>query len=187
MTGFWYIIHIYSGHEKKVKVNLEQRVQAVGLEEEILQVIIPTKEVVEVKNGKKRTFERPSYPGYILIQTANELRADAEIESSQKSWHLIRDTPGVMSFVGSSSHPPPLAEEEVQNALNISTDEEKRRPSPVVDYVVGDKVKVIDGPFNEFPAEIHGIDEEKQRLHLMISIFGRTTPIELEFFQVEKI
>ena len=187
MTGFWYIIHIYSGHEKKVKVNLEQRVRAVGLEGEILQVIIPIKEIVEVKDGKKRVLERPSYPGYILIQTAHELKADAPNEESQKSWSLIRDTPGVMGFVGSGSHPPPLDEEDVQNVLSISTDEEKRKPAPAVEYVVGDKVKVIDGPFKEFPAEIHGIDEEKQRLHLMISIFGRTTPIELEFFQVERI
>jgi transcriptional antiterminator NusG len=168
-------------------VNLEQRVLALGLEEEILQVIIPTTEVVEVKNGKRRISERPSYPGYILIQAAHELRVDAANEASQKSWNIIRETPGVMGFVGSSSQPPSLAEDEVQNILNVSTDEEKKKPAPAVEYTVGDRVKVVDGPFNEFPAEIHAIDAEKQRLHLMISIFGRTTPIELEFFQVERI
>lgn len=187
MDGFWYIIHIYSGHEKKVKVNLEHRVRAMGLQNEILQVVIPMKEVVEVKNGKKRTLERPSYPGYILVQTAHELSPDEQDEVSQRCWYFIRETPGVMGFVGSGTHPPPLNEKDVRNILNISTDEETQKPLPEVDYAIGDKVKVIDGPFKEFPAEINGIDAEKQRLHLLIYIFGRSTPIELEFFQVEKI
>jgi transcriptional antiterminator NusG len=181
MDGFWYILHIYSGHEKKVKVNLEQRVRAMRLEEEVLQVVVPIKEIVEIKNGKKRTFERPSYPGYILVQTAHELRADASDEASQKSWYLIQDTPSVMDVVA------PLGEEDVQNILNLSTGEEKKKVPLTIDFAIGDKVRVIDGPFNEFPAEINGIDEDKQRLHLTISIFGRSTPIELEYFQVEKI
>jgi len=181
MDGFWYILHIYSGHEKKVKLNLEQRVRAMRLEEEVLQVIVPTTEVTEIKNGKKRVFERPSYPGYLLIQTAHQLRADSENEASQKSWHIIQDTPSVMDVIAS------LDEEEVQNVLSISGDEEKRKSPPTIEHVVGDKVRVTDGPFKEFPAEITGIDEGKQRLHLTISIFGRSTPIELEYFQVEKI
>ena len=187
MDGFWYIIHIYSGHEKKVKVNLEQRVRAMGLQDEILQVVVPTKEIVEIKNGKKRTLERPSYPGYILVQTAHALSPDAQDEVSQRCWYFIRETPGVMGFVGSGTHPFPLTEKELRNILNISTEEDEQKAVPEVDYVVGDKVKVIDGPFKEFPAEINAIDAEKQRLHLLISIFGRSTPIELEFFQVEKV
>lgn len=181
MDGFWYILHIYSGHEKKVKLNLEQRARALGLEEEVREVVVPIKEVVEIKNGKKRTFERPSYPGYILVHTTHELRADAENEASQRSWYLIQDTPSVMDVVA------PLGEEEVQNILTLSTGEEKKKVPPTVDHVIGDKVRVIDGPFKEFPAEVSGIDEDKQRLHLTISIFGRSTPIELEYFQVEKI
>ena len=181
MDGFWYILHIYSGHEKKVKLNLEQRVRALGLGEEVREVIVPTKEVVEIKNGKKRTFERPSYPGYILVHTTHELRADAENEASQRSWYLIQDTPSVMDVVA------PLGEEDVQNILTLSTSEEKKKAPPTVDHAIGDKVRVIDGPFKEFPAEISGIDEDKQRFHLTISIFGRSTPIELEYFQVEKI
>ncbi|MCZ6676712.1 MAG: transcription termination/antitermination protein NusG [Candidatus Poribacteria bacterium] len=181
MDGFWYILHIYSGHEKKVKLNLERRVLAMRLEDEILQVIVPTTEVVEIKNGKKRVFERPSYPGYILIQTEHELRADAPNEASQRSWDLIQDTPSIMDVIAS------LDEEEVQNILSISTGEEKKKAAPTLEYAAGDKVQVIDGPFREFPAEINRIDEDKQRLHLTISIFGRSTPIELEYFQVEKI
>ena len=178
MDGFWYILHIYSGHEKKVKLNLEQRARALGLDEEVRQVIVPTKEVVEIKNGKKRTFERPSYPGYLLVQTENELRADSPNEASQ---HLIQDTPSVMDIIA------PLTEEEVQHILDLSTDEEKKPAPPMLDHAVGDKVRVIDGPFKEFPAEINGIDEDRQRLHLTISILGRSTPIELDHFQVEKI
>ena len=134
MDSFWYILHIYSGHEKKVKLNLEQRTQALGLEEEVRQVIVPTKEVVEIKNGKKRTFERPSYPGYLLVETAHELRADAEYEASQRSWHLIQDTPSVMDILSS------LTEEEVQHILDLSTDEEKKPAPPMLEHAVGDKV-----------------------------------------------
>lgn len=180
MDGFWYILHIYSGHEKKVKLNLEQRLRALRLSDEVLQVIVPTTETVEIKNGKKRVFERPSYPGYLLVQTAHELRADAPEEASQRSWHMIQDTPSVMDVIAS------LSEAEVQNILDLSTGEKKKAP-PTIEYLTGDKVRVVDGPFKEFPAEIDRIDEDKQRLHLTISIFGRSTPIELEYFQVEKM
>lgn len=181
MEGHWYILHIYSGHEKKVKINLEQRVRAMGLSDEILQVIVPTKEVIEIKNGKKRVFERPSYPGYLLVQTANELRPDAPGEKSQKCWEMIQETPSVMDVIAS------LSEEDVNNILNVSTGEEKKKSPPEIEYAVGDKVRVIDGPFKEFPAEINRIDHDKHRLHLTISIFGRGTPIDLEYYQVEKI
>lgn len=180
MDSFWYILHIYSGHEKKGKLNIEQRVRAMKLEEEILQIVVPINEVVEIKSGKKRVFERPSYPGYILVQTTHELRADAPNEASRRSWELIQDTPSVMDIIA------PLNEEEVQHILSIQMSEDEKLP-PTVEHVVGDKVRVVDGPFKEFPAEIHGIDDEKGRLHLTISIFGRSTPIELEYFQVEKI
>ena len=182
MDGYWYILHIYSGHEKKVKVNLEQRGASVGVRGgSSPSNCSDIKEVVEIKNGKKRTFERPSYPGYLLVQTAHELRADAENEESQQSWHLIQDTPSVMDIIA------PLTEEEVQHILNLTTDEEQKPAPPMIPHAIGDKVRVIDGPFKEFPAEINGIDEARQRLHLTISILGRSTPIELDHFQVEKI
>ena len=181
MEGHWYILHIYSGHEKKVRENIVQRVRAMGLADEILDVVVPTKQVVEIKNGKKRVFERPSYPGYLLVHTANELRADAPHPKGQKSWELIQDTPSVMDIISS------LSEAEVNNILNVSTGEEKKPSVPEIEYVVGDKVRVIDGPFKEFPAEINRIDHDRQRLHLTIFIFGRGTPIDLEYYQVEKI
>ena len=188
MAGYWYVIHIYSGHEKKVKANLDQRIQAIGLQDEILQVIVPMKEVAEVKDGKRRVSERPSYPGYILVQTACQLSAEAESEDTRQSWNVVRETPGVMGFLGASgSAPSAISDEEVQNILELSTDEEQSQPIAEVDYAIGDKVKVIEGPFNGFPAEIKRIDTERQRLDLMISIFGRTTPIEIEFLGVEKI
>lgn len=187
MDGYWYIIHIYSGHEKKVKMNLEQRVSALTLQDEILQVIVPMKEVASVKDGKKRVQERPSYPGYILIQSCHELGPEVEAEDGRRSWYIIRETPGVMGFVGASgSNPTPLNEDEVKNILNLSSDEEKDEPVPSVDFVVGDQVKVIDGPFNGFGGEIKAIDLERQRLHLVISIFGRATPVELGFLEVEQ-
>ncbi len=188
MAGYWYIIHIYSGHEKKVKENLEHRVRAIELQDEILQVTIPMKEVAEVKDGKKRVFERPSYPGYILVQTTHELSAEAENEPSRKSWYIIRETPGVMGFLGASgSTPTPISEAEVQNILDLSASTEQQKPIQTVEYGVGDTVKVIEGPFKGFPAEVKEVDEEHGRLHLMISIFGRPTPIEIEFLEVERI
>ena len=187
MDGRWYIIHIYSGHEKKVKTNLEQRVAALTLQDEILQVIIPMKEVTSVKDGKKRVQERPSYPGYILIQSCHELGPEVEHEDGRRSWYIIRETPGVMGFVGASgSNPMPLKDDEVKTILNLSSDEEKEEPLPTVDFVVGDQVKVIDGPFNGFGGEIRAIDLERQRLHLVVSIFGRATPVEIGFLEVEQ-
>ena len=187
MDGYWYIIHIYSGHEKKVKLNLEQRVSAMTLADEVLQVIIPMKEVASVKDGKRRVQDRPSYPGYILIQTAHEVGPEAEDEDGRRRWYVIRETPGVMGFVGASgSTPTSLNEDDVANILSLSTDKEEEEPLLAVDFVVGDQVKVIEGPFNGFVGEVKAIDLERQRLHLVISIFGRSTPIELGFLEVEQ-
>ena len=186
-TGFWYIIHIYSGHEKKVEINLQKRVQAMRLDKQILEVIVPIKEVAEVKNGKRRVVERPSYPGYILIKTSDELKGNSENPDVLRSWQLVRETPSVMGFIGSSSNPVPLNEEEVNQVLNLSSGGEKPEPILEVDFVSGDQVRVIEGPFKGFPAEVNEVDRERQRLHLTISIFGRSTPIDLEFLEVEKI
>jgi transcriptional antiterminator NusG len=176
LTMPWYVIHAYSGHEQKVKLNLEQRLIALGLDEEDFSIFVPTQEVAQVKDGKKRISVRTFFPGYVLISLK---------ELGKEIWHLVRSTPGVINFVGSGSNPTPLREEEVENILQVTQSKEK--PTPVVSYTVGDKVKVIDGPFTGFPGEVDEVDEERQKIRLMISIFGRSTPVELEFFQVEKI
>jgi len=187
MPGFWYVIHTYSGHENKVKANLEQRIRAMGMSEQILQVLIPTQKVAEVKNGKKRTYVKTFFPGYILVQTAVQLRPSTPSDEDQKIWYTIRNTPGVMGFVGSGSNPIPLDEKEVENILQVSEGKEDEEEAPVVTFVVGDKVKVIDGHFAGFPGEVSEIDQESQKLVAMISIFNRTTPVELDFVQVEKL
>ena len=187
MPGYWYVIHTYSGHEKKVKDNLEQRIKVMGMSEEILQILVPTQEVAEIKNGKKKVYMKTFFPGYILVQTAMELHPERPNEIDQKIWHTISNIPGVMGFVGSGTTPTPLDEEEVQNILQVSKGEEQKKTAPVITFVVGDKVKVIDGHFTGFPGEVNKIDQEKEKLTVMISIFGRSTPVELEFFQVEKI
>ena len=167
-TGFWYIVHIYSGHEKKVEINLQKRVQAMRLDKLILEVIVPIKEVAEVKNGKRRVVERPSYPGYILVQTSDELKSSSENPDVLRSWQLGRETPGVMGFIGASSNPVPLSEEEVNQVLNLSSGGERPEPILEVDFVSGDQVRVIEGPFKGFPAEVNEVDRERQRLHLTI-------------------
>jgi len=187
MDGYWYVIHTYSGHEKKVKGNLEQRIKVMGMTDEVLQILIPTQQVAEVKDGKKRVYSKTFFPGYILVQTTIELHPESPNEKDQKIWHTIKEIPGVMGFVGSGMTPTPLSEEEVQNILQFTKDEEEQKTPPVVTFVVGDKVKVTDGHFIGFPGEVSKIDQEKQKLIVMISIFGRSTPVELEFFQVEKI
>lgn len=187
MAGYWYVLHTYSGHENKVKANLEERIRALGLEDEILEVLIPTQEVAELKDGKRRVTTRTYFPGYVLIKTARMLRPDQPDDAQLRVWQTIRDTPGVMSFVGAGKYPAPLSEEEVEAILRVSEGKEEKQPTPVLSYAVGDKVKVIDGPFAGFPGEVSAIDYEKQKLRLMISIFGRATPVELEFFQVERI
>jgi transcriptional antiterminator NusG len=172
----WYVIHAYSGHEQKVKLNLEQRLKALGLSEEDFEIFVPTQEVAQVKDGKKKVSVRTFFPGYVLIYLK---------ELDKRLWHVVKSTPGVIGFVGSGTNPTPLRDEEVQNILQVT--QAKEKPAPAVTYSVGDKVKVIDGPFTGFPGEVDEVDEERQKLRLMISIFGRSTPVELEFFQVEKI
>ncbi len=187
MPGFWYVIHTYSGHENKVKANLEERIRALNLEEDILEVLIPTQEVAELKDGKRRVTTRTFFPGYVLVKTSQEIHPDEPSDEQLRVWYTIRNTPGVMRFVGSGTHPAPLDESEVETILRFSEGKEEQKPTPVLSYAVGDKVKVIDGPFAGFPGEVNSIDEEKQKLRLMISIFGRATPVELEFFQVERV
>jgi transcriptional antiterminator NusG len=179
-------IHILD-MKKKVKDNLEQRIKVMGMTDDILQILIPTQQVAEVKDGKKRVYMKTFFPGYILVQTARELHPGSSNERDQKIWHNIKEIPGVMGFVGSGTTPTPLSEEEVRNILQVTKGEEEQKTAPVVTFTVGDKVKVIDGPFIGFPGEVTKIDQEKQKLTVMIPIFDRSTPVELEFTQIEKV
>jgi len=177
MVKSWYVLHTYSGHENKVKLNLRQRINSMGkadIDEEDIKV--PTQQVTEIKDGKKRTLTKTSFPGYVLIN----------IELNDELWYVVRSTPGVMGFVGSGTNPIPLEDEEVENILSGGDRRAQEEAKHAFDFSTGDKVKVIDGPFTGFSGVIDELNEEKSKLKLMISIFGRSTPVELEFHQVEK-
>lgn len=186
MSGYWYVIHTYSGHENKVKTNLEERIQALGMDDDICEVLVPTQEVTEIKDGKKRTTKKIFFPGYILVNTSKELHPEQPNEQDQRIWHLITNCSGVMGFVGSGSKLTPLDEKEVEHILNYSKDDSESTVVEI-DFEIEDRVKVVDGPFTGFAGKINHIDKEKKELRLMISIFGRQTPVELEFRQVELI
>ena len=180
MSKKWYVIHVYSGHENKVKTALEKKADMLGLSECIGQIKIPTIEVSEVKGGKKRTVARKSFPGYVLV----------EMEMSDATWNLIKSVQGVTGFVGvtGSSRPKPLSDQEV-SAMFDQTGEHKAKDkvSVVVDFNVGEHVKIIDGPFNNFTGLVEEINAEKGRLRVKVEIFGRGTPVDLDFAQVGKI
>lgn len=187
MDGYWYVVHIYTGHEKKVKLNLDRMIAREELQDEILQVNVPLTEIVEVKDSKRKVSVRPSYPGYILVNTTHELGPHVDSPIGQKSWELIQGTPGVMSFLGPASHPTPLDADDVEAMLKMSTQEKEVGPMPAMEYEVGDKVKVINGAFNGFPGEIEEIDMERKRLRLSISLFGRSTSVDLGLLEVEQL
>ena len=186
MDGYWYVVQIYTGHEKKVKLNLDNMLKREELADEIL-VNVPETEVVEVKDSQRKVSVRPSYPGYVLVNTTYELGPSVDNPIGQRSWALIQETPGVMSFLGPPSHPSPLSSDDVEAMLQMSTEEAEALPIPAMEYEVGDKVKVINGPFSGFPAEIEAIDMENQRLRLSISLFGRSTSVDLGLLEVEEL
>ena len=175
MTMKWYGVHTYSGYENKVKLNLEERIRALDAEEMFGEVLIPSETVVELKNGERKTSMRKFFPGYILIQ----------MELNNESWHIVKDTPKVTGFVGGGSTPPPIPDEEVQLITN-RMEEGAERPKPKVAFEVGETVRVIDGPFLNFTGVVEDVKPDKAKLKVMVSIFGRVTPVELEFIQVEK-
>jgi transcriptional antiterminator NusG len=170
----WFVIHCYSGYEKKVKHNLEQRIETMGMADQIFQVVVPTEEEIEVKEGKRRTVERRVFPGYILVQ----------MKMNDDSWYVVRNTPGVTGFVGMGNKPTPLRAEEVQNILKRM---EAEAPKVKVTFKPGQKVRIIDGPFNDFLGIVDEIDMDKAKARVMVSFFGRDTPVELDFLQVEKV
>lgn len=177
MAVAWYVLHTYSGHENRVKLNLEQRVNAMGMAEKMPQILVPTQEVAEIKGGKRKISTKTSFPGYVLVQ----MELDDEI------WYIVKSTPGVMGFVGTGSEPNPLRDEEVEDILKVAAGGPGEEVKQLIDLSIGDKAKIIDGPFTGFSGIVDEINEEKSKLKLMISIFGRSTPVELEFLQVEKL
>ena len=169
----WYVIHCYSGHENKVKFNLEQRIETMRMQEQIFQVVVPTEDEIEVRDGKRRTIERRVFPGYILVQMV----------LADDSWYVVRNTPGVTGFVGMGNEPTPLRPEEIQAILKRM---EADAPKIKVTFKPGQKVRIIDGPFNEFIGVVKEIDMERAKVRVLVSFFGRETPVELDFLQVEK-
>ena len=172
----WYIIHSYSGFERKVKESLESRVQAFGLQDKIGKVLIPTEAGTEVRNGKKYTVERMFYPGYVLV----------EMDMNDNVWHVVKATPRVTGFVGTGQQPTPLSEEEVQHII-YRVDQAKDSPKLKVRFEKNESVRITEGPFSTFRGIVDDVNEDRQTVKVMVTIFGRSTPVELEFNQVEKV
>jgi transcription termination/antitermination factor NusG len=181
LPGDWYVVHSYAGYENRVKTNLESRIQSLNMEDYIFQVEVPTEEVTEIKNGKRQLVQRKVFPGYILVR----------MDLNDESWGAVRNTPGVTGFVGLSSRPSPLQLGEVASLLAPEPEPgtkqaEAARPS-TVEFEVGESVTVMDGPFATLPATVNEINSDTQKLKVLVSIFGRETPVELSFDQVTKI
>jgi transcriptional antiterminator NusG len=169
----WYVVHCYSGYENKVKFNLEQRIDTMQMQDQIFQVVVPTEDEMEVRDGKRKIIERRVFPGYLLVQMI----------LTDDSWYVVRNTPGVTGFVGMGNEPTPLRPEEVQAIMRRM---EAEAPKIKVTFKQGQKVRIIDGPFNEFIGMVDEIDMERAKVRVLVSFFGRETPVELDFLQVEK-
>src|SRR5512143_1130014 len=169
----WFVIHCYSGYENKVRHNLEQRIETMGMKDKIFDVVIPTQEEIEVREGKRRTVERHIFPGYVLVN----------MTLSEESWYVVRNTPGVTGFVGMGNLPTALRPEEVSQIIKRM---EAEAPTVKVSFKEGERVRIIDGPFNDFRGTVSEIDMERTKVRVMVSFFGRETPVELDFLQVEK-
>lgn len=176
MTKHWYIVHAYSNFEKKVAESIKEQAAAAGLQDLFDEVLVPTEEVVVVKRGRKVSSERKFFPGYVLVK----------MELSDSAYHLVKNTPKVSGFLGTESKPIPITEDEANRILH-QVQEGIERPKPSVTFEVGEQVRVADGPFASFNGMVEDVDEEKARLKVTVSIFGRATPVELEYGQVEKL
>ena len=175
MAHRWYVIHAYSGFEKKVAGSIREQARAKGLEGQIADVLVPTEEVVEMRRGQKVNAERKFFPGYVLIN----------MELTDDTWHLVQNTPKVTGFLGGGGKPVPITEREARQILQ-QVQEGVERPKPSVTFEIGEQVRVCDGPFENFNGMVEEVDEERTRLKVLVSIFGRATPVELEYTQVEK-
>lgn len=176
MTKKWYALHTYAGQEDKVKVNLKQRIESFGMKDKISRVLIPKEKIAEVKDGKRRVYKRKFFPGYMLI----------EAELTDETKFVISNTPGVSGFVGPNNQPVPLDKEEVKNIEDRMGLLEKK-PKPGIVFEVGETVRIVKGPFSNFQGEIMEVNPQQQRLKVLVSIFGRETPVELEYVKVEKL
>lgn len=170
----WYVVHCYSGYENKVRHSIEQRIETMGMRDRIFDVIVPTEEEIEVKDGKRRTVERRVFPGYILV----------EMKMDEDSWYVVRNTPGVTGFVGMGNDPTPLRPEEVKQIMDRMSED---APKVKVSFKIGQKVRIVDGPFNDFIGTVAAIDPDKSKVRVMVNFFGRDTPVELDFLEVEKV
>ncbi len=175
MDKEWYVVHTYSGFEGKVKSSIEERAKSLGLQDRISQILVPTEDVVELRNGKKRTSTRKFFPGYILV----------EMELDDATWHLVKDTPKVTGFVGDKQKPSPITEEEV-GLIKTQMEEGAAPAKREAAFAHGDTVRIVDGPFVSFTGTVEEVNPVQGKLKVMVSIFGRATPVELDFLQVEK-
>ena len=176
MAKSWYIIHSYSGFERKVAETLKSRVDAAGLADSFGQIMVPTENVIEMRGGKKVVSSKLFYPGYVLV----------EMEMNDETWHLVRSTPRVTGFVGSGQTPTPLSPEEVDRIVH-RIEVAAENPKPKLEFEKGETIKITDGPFRDFTGAVEEVNNDRSTLRVMVTIFGRATPVELDFYQVEKV